>query len=450
MIPLALILALTACNKINNNIHIGKDTSEGYSVIDTTTVQASTLLLDSIKTSGTGTLMVGRLNDANFGVTESSSYLPLGIPSNVPDLKNIKTARFDSVRFKLVYNGSYYGDTTQMAGIEIYQLAEKLKLKENKKFGYPDEQSLINTTSALYNNSSFRYNGTLLGSKTFKPRPKGADSVTIKLPNSLGETLYNLIRANDPVVSTQEKFNDYFKGLVLLAAKGSGNNMLNFKGDRTAIQVYYSDETNNGNRKAKSINFNLGDASLQFNRITGNRSGTVIGNITPNKPIDYTTTGNTCFVQSGTGLVTRVKFPYILDWLNVKVNVIHQARLIIEIPKSPNSAFNPPAALNLLVADRKNKPQGVINNFYAKGDQLAILQKNYDGDIQDNMRYVFNITEFLNTFRKIPNNTELSLLISVPLSQFPNSVERVVLGSPGNSKTKIKLELKYTKYKIPD
>jgi hypothetical protein len=337
-----------------------------------------------------------------------------------------------------------------MSRIEVHQLAEKLKLKDNLKVSDPDEQSLINTTSALYNNSSVRFERTLLGSKSFRPRPKGVDSITIKLTNSLGESLFNLVKDNDQVITTQDKFDDYFKGIALIAGQGTGNNVLNFKASRTSVQVYYSEETDQGNREAKSIDFNLTNSALQFNGITGNRTGTAIESIIRKKPLTYTATGNRCFVQSGIGLVTKVKFPFILEWLNEKVNAINQATLIIEIPKDANNVFDPPAVLNLFVANKRNKPQSTINNFYGEGDQAAILQKNYDGDIQGKMRYVFNITQFLNNLRKTANNADLSLLISVPLSTLPTSVERVVLGSPGSPQAKIKLKIKYTKYQIPD
>ena len=51
-------------------------------VTDTFTVNSSTLLLDSLPTTGKGVLLIGRMNDPELGNVVSNSYFPI-VPSGI-------------------------------------------------------------------------------------------------------------------------------------------------------------------------------------------------------------------------------------------------------------------------------------------------------------------------------------------------------------------------------
>ncbi|GGH14242.1 DUF4270 family protein [Mucilaginibacter phyllosphaerae] len=443
-------IILFGCSKQDNTIHIGEDTSDGFSSLDTFKIDASTLLLDSLPTSGRGELMIGKLNDPDFGDIEASTCFPLSIPeTSYPDLQNIKSSRYDSVTIRLAYTGSSYGDTTQTNTINVFQLSNELELIDNKNY----QQSLVSSGSALYNNSSVKYSPALLGTVSFKPRPKSPDSVVFRLNNSLGESLYTLIRNKDERINTNENFGKYFKGIALVAGTQAQNCVTNYKVGKTALQLYYSENDSYGKRQSKKIEFNISgtDSTLQFNKISADRSNTLLKDLSyNNRKLDYKQTENKCFVQAGTGIATRLQFPTLLAFLNQSVVAVNYAELIIEVPKLKDSPFELPANLVLFVANKENRPQSVVANFFSESDQYAILQKNYGNNIIGNTRYVFNLTEFVSKYKSLDKNTELSMLLSVPTDRLFKSLERVVTGSPGNADTKIKLNIKYTKYTVPD
>ena len=131
---LIFFITLTACEDPQE---IGSEVFAqdiGVLFTDTLTVDASTVLLDSILTSNTTSLLVGRTTDPSLGLVEANSYfhiVPFDTLYSTVDTagrKNVKWIRFpskvDSIRFFLPYN-YYQGDTNQRQTIKLTQLDRK-------------------------------------------------------------------------------------------------------------------------------------------------------------------------------------------------------------------------------------------------------------------------------------------------------------------------------------
>lgn len=441
---LSLIL-LSGCKKGQGTIHLGENTSSGVAITDTMRVISSTVMLDSLPTSGTGVILLGKLTDGELGVIHSSSFFQIGIPENYSRI--VKEAIFDSIVVKLRYNKYYYGDTSLYNSLEVHQLAKKIELIDNDKYNDLNEKSVLTRSSALYNNSSIPYNSLVLGTARFKPKPISGDSISIKLNSDMGIDLLKLLKDNDSKITDQKKFTDYFKGLALVNKGDEGNSIVAFKANSAAIQLYYSENTPAGVLKAKSLKLKLADSTLQFNKISSDRSNTVLKKVSyANSELGSSETLENCFVQSGIGLVTKIKFPGITELLNDKTFIINKAQLIIEVSNS--NLYKLPQKMILFRADKKNKPQSVIQGFQAKADQLADLIE--ESAVTGGKRYIFNITDYLSALKKVPNNQEYSLLFSTPLDKLCSSIESVITGTPDNPKLKIKLNILYTKYNKDD
>lgn len=444
LIGLISLVFLTACEKNSGTIGLGEQANDGMaiSVTDTFSVKTATILLDSLPTSGTGTILLGRLNDPELGVIGSSSFFHLGIPDAQAEMQS--NAVFDSVTVNLAYSGYHYGDTTQALRVEVHQLTDPLELIENKKYNEPEEASLLNTWQALYNNSVVKFNSAVLGSLIFKPRPKSADTISIRLANSLGMELFNLAKDNNAVLSSQDDFSDYFKGLALLPDQNNGNSIQGFKAAGASLRLHYSEFSNVGQRHSKILKFNSTDSILQYNRIAADRSSTALKDLTLNKKeISSSETGNKTFVQAGIGLAAKIQFPGIFNFLYEQSIVINKAELIIEVPNMIDKSFAAPAQLILFIANKKNKPQSILKSFGQETNQVATLEK--EDAITGASRYVFNLNEYLD-YLKATMDKESALLLSVPQEKLNTSMARLVAGAPGNSKAKIKLNIIYTKY----
>lgn len=151
---LSFFITLTACEdpqEIGSEV-FAQDIGVLYT--DTLTVDASTVLLDSILTSGTSSLLVGRITDPSLGVLEANSYfhvVPFDTLYSAVDTagrKNVKWVRYpskvDSIRFFLPYN-FYQGDTNQRQTIKLIQLADNALLDVDKQYFSNSDAPALNT-----------------------------------------------------------------------------------------------------------------------------------------------------------------------------------------------------------------------------------------------------------------------------------------------------------------
>ena len=165
--------------------------------IDTSTVVVTSVLIDSLETSGKNVALVGRYKHSLWGVVSSHSFIAYERPSYGTDPD--ETVVLDSLVLSLAFDGRFVGDTTLQQTLSIYQLTEKIVLNDN---GY------------LYNNSSVSYAPEALAVCSFKPKPKGGEKLEVRLPDALGQDLLSRFHAQDQAVS-EERFEDYFKGVAI-------------------------------------------------------------------------------------------------------------------------------------------------------------------------------------------------------------------------------------------
>lgn len=437
----AFCAAISSCQK-SSTIGFGVADAIDVAILDTFEVSSSTVLIDSLPTSGTGVILLGNTTDAELGNSQASSYFHLSIPATTEVDKN---AVFDSVLVNLDYSGYYSGDTTQYSTIEVHQLSKILELEDNKKYSDPDEQSIFIRSAALYNKTNVNYNSTILGSRTFKPRPNSNDSITVKIDNTLGQALFTLLKDASTKITDQTKFTDYIKGLAIIPKNG-GNAIVGYKTSTAGLQLYYSEHADNGVKVSRMVQFSLADSTLQYNKITTDRSASTLKNLTSTKTeLTSAETANHCYVQGGAGVLTKIQFPGIMTFLQDKKYIINKATLYIRPIKNSGSVFPFPETLILYHGDKNNKPQSILAKSYDDGDQTATLQTSYD-NIGSSV-YTFYLTEYLSQLKSTTNGAELSLMLSLPTANLLNSVNRLVVGGAGSSSTQqISLEILYTKY----
>lgn len=185
---------------------------------------------DSIPTSLTGRLLVGRLQSPEFGVSKSAfvtNFLLEQVNPTFPE-----NTILDSVELTLRYVG-YYGDTLQPMHIRVFRLEDRLYLD-----------------STYYSNHVFT-KGQLLGESTIQPRPntrvpRGVDTISPLLVIKLDAQYFKSAiieqsKTNPSNFANQSAFMDYFKGIYVEAS--TGNSVLYFNPfmTATAIRLYFRD-----------------------------------------------------------------------------------------------------------------------------------------------------------------------------------------------------------------
>jgi hypothetical protein len=371
LLLLLSITIFTSCqtDNLDSEYVVGTDylsSSSDVTLIDTLTVNVSTINLDSLATSSQSRILLGNYTDPVFGEVNSDSYMQL-VPGTytIGDSSsdtNTDNYVFDSIVMILKYDRYYYGDTTQTQSINIYQLSEKVDTND------ADDDN-------FYNYSTLSYNTTSLGSKTYTTRPIGKDSIFVRLDDTFGEALFDKLKSND--ISTYDEFIYYFKGLMIKPS--SGSNVIGFSTDTSLMRLYYTNTSDplHDFEDSSTKDFTITDTGLQFNNITLDRTGTVISDVSYDdyeSTLSSTLTGNKSYVQSGTGMACRIDFPYIKLLKSISDNgLIVDAELSIKPVAGSYSTLYPlKDSLKVYICDDLNRISSALTN--SSGTQMyAIL-----------------------------------------------------------------------------
>ncbi len=437
------LLLLISCKQGDGIGFDNLDDGMKVNVVDTLAIEASTFLLDPLPTTGQHVLLVGSINDQDLGKIASRSYFRLSNEqlslSSLPE-----GISYDSLSFSLFYNGYSYGDTTQAITLSLHRVSETIEPYEFPIALEDDEYPVFASGgTTLLADRHFDYAARPLGSIRFIPHPNTAgDSVTIRLDDTFGRTLFDMATNNDTRLTVQEEFVDFLKGLALVPADETGA-VIGFR-DSVLLNIHYSYESqSHGMKENGKITFPIGADAYQFNRIATDRTGTPLAELSyQHDNIPSSLTGNRTFIQGASGIVTRLTFPTSKLFLNDGLIAISKAQLIIETDQSSDHLFIPPSALILMTANRYGTPTSVLQ--YNGQTQAAYYQSPGGAGGAENGRYVFDMTDYVSTLRLTSSDQTESLLLSLPLDGLMATVNRLNIAATAE-KPAIKLHIMYVK-----
>ncbi|MCC5929147.1 MAG: DUF4270 family protein [Cyclobacteriaceae bacterium] len=421
-----------------------KDPDLYIQVVDTFTVQTSTVWLDSIPTSGNGDLMIGRLTDPLSGQISSEAYFRIAF--NASGALNLPAdAIYDSISFKLKYNGYYYGDTSRQASFSVYRLAEDIVPRRLPPYQYDEDQiSYFYKPDKLYNTSTFAKSPLPLGIWKFNPRPGFKDSLFLPIDQHLGREWFDLAKAGDDKLSKVESFLNYFKGLVIVPDPYYQGSIFGIQAENASLVLHYR-KYENDVLKNFNYEFPIIRDNSQFNKIELNPESGHFNGISRGRAKTSRDTGNTALLQAGTGLAIRIEFPGLDHFREVEQHfVINLAELIVEpIAGTYTSIFPLPAELGLLVASRDNVPVGHLSSDYS--DHINVAKLQLDDEFHRDTRYVFPVTSYIHQeIRRKEGNRNPLLLISAP-DTYGKSFNRLSINGNQNARNKITLRIFYSR-----
>jgi hypothetical protein len=427
---LVLTTLLTSCYK--NQIEFGNDLNESDTrvvTVDTVTPVLSTYVLDSFPTSASNLLLLGRVIDPLLGTTNASSFFQLGLPtkSNITDdLPN--DASYDSLALIMTPGNTYYGDTTKAQTLSVYELAYQ------PQYSYADR---------LYNTDNVQKLATPWASQSVKVGPVRGDSLFIRLNNSKGLELFNKIRTKASEVQNEDNFLNYIKGFCVQVADNDNGAVYNFGiGDSTMkMRLYY--HVTLPYKQDKVIEFPITRSAYQFNRIVTDRSGTALTpQYTGQKEFFASKAAPFGFTQTGTGVMLKIKFPYLREVLKLSSTVkLLNAQLILRpVEKTFDySVFPLPPSIYMSQTDATNSIGYSIPDITTSSTQYAspIIDEIYKLD----SRYVFNVTSFINYLLSTANSTENGVFVMEEVPGQAKLMNRAVMGSWQNPQYRTQLVL---------
>jgi hypothetical protein len=395
-------------------------------LVDTLSMQLSTVYYDSVATSGSATILAGNYTDNIFGKIAAKSFFELAPPGTTTLALN---STFDSIQLILVPDKSYFGDTTFPMKLSVYQLQSPIT--------FPIYQS------QFYNNTDFPIQPSPIGTLNTQFYPNITDSVFIPLSNTIGDSLFNLIKNNDYIIQNTSAFIPYFSGLQLASGPGGNHAIYGFK-DSVTMRVYYHQTDVFIENKFIDFKFYNND-NTQFNEVTSDRTGTPVAAFNNNKnEISSSVTGNTVYLQYLSGLVPKIKFPTVRSLLLRPDYVsILKAELIVEPVMNtynPNSPL--PPSLVAFTTDQNNllgPPliSPATGNSYQTGNLFVDYLYN------ENTSYTYDVTSYLQQQLSIGYANQNGLLLVPPSPNWAKSFNRAVFGDQKNTQSSIQLKLYY-------
>lgn len=386
--------------------------------IDTFAVQFSTMKFDSITTSASDRLLIGKYADDDMGVVNSSSYFQLS--TNTYSINN--DAILDSVGLVLGYDTYYYNDTTQVSTLNIHRLTEKMSSED----------------VYFYNTSKTTYETTPLVSKTFIPTPN-KDSLFVTLPYTFGEELFNDIRDNN--ISDDESFYQKLKGLTVQPGASDDGSIIGFStaSSSTYLRFYYTipDEL-----ESEEYTYDISINSY-YNHTETDVTGLPLEAITDQEyNLASSESNGISYNQAGSGYVTKIEFPTLKNVYNISSEgTILEATLYIEPNTASHSDIQPLSEeLLLYTIDQNNDLASQITNSV---DVVTGTLTTDDSEF-NNITYSIPVIDFIDQkLSESPETEDALILIS---SDFNSTINKIIFNDSQRSDYKTKLIITYAIY----
>lgn len=403
-------LLLTSCAD-ENEFTMGDEFIESETnirLIDTFSVKLSTVLLDSLPTSTVDTLLIGNYRDNIFGRVTCNSYFEIGLPDGTEVLD---ADYYDSLTISLWYTGYSYGDTLNPMRISVYQLSEEIELRES---GY------------LYNCSSFAHEENPLATYTFEPRPNSKDSIEFKIRDEIGQLLFDMMRSEDDDISSETLFLQFFKGLVIKADTNYNASVVGFDTEtghlKLTLYTHRIDET----LQEIEYDFPVINTEQQFNQVDHDFSNSILNSYSfRGSAIPSTEMGDKAFAQGGTGIMTKIEFPTLDEFLLFEKSFLLRAELIIKPAKMSYNTFELPETIYLYNTDKHNEIGSIL---YNSDDEVLTPTFNFDELFYEETSYTYDLTNFIKSEMSDSYfDTEHGLIMTFAYEEYLCSLKRIVV-----------------------
>jgi hypothetical protein len=414
---LMLVSICFSCNDQTSNLGADFVQSSAFDigVTDTLTLDASTVLFDSLRTNAPDKLLLGRHTDEKLGTVTATPVFQLSSRSISQLDKNFTS--YEALRLTLRTSGYYYYDTSALHSVNVHRVTDEIKLYSGGR----------------YNTSSFKIDTNPLGSLSFEARPLHTkDSIEIPLSDVLGKELFDLMQKGDEKVTNPDQFLNYLKGLAIIPDKDQNACFLGINPSIEMRLYYYDKSVLPSKRRYQSFSTS---SVITYNSIVADRSATVLNELTTLKnPVNSKKTANTAFLQSGTGLGIRVQIPHLRNLLLKDAGFSASSAVLEMIPiQGYKTKTTPiPLALTGYIVDKQNSI--LTNNTYT-----AVLVDDNE-NLERSRRYSVDITSFVNQQMLTDIDNDNGLLFIINDTNFRNTIARLAVGD-ARSQYKMKLSL---------
>ncbi|WP_321335460.1 DUF4270 family protein [uncultured Bacteroides sp.] len=424
------IFIITSCQDENSAAGSNLVESSLHNVqTDTCTVTLSTILADSVATSGDTICQVGHYSNSLWGDIQSSFYAEYNVPS--ASLNTELSYRFDSITITLLPTGNYVGDTLTTQHIYMHRLKEIVELDQ---YGY------------LYNTSSIPYEKEPFATLTFKNQPIRKKKQELRLPDEFGEELLNLMETDSRKLSSQDDFRNYLKGIAFIPDTNDACiNGFGVSNSSLCITLYYSKLTETAVQMTATF---TPSTTLNFNKVAQDRRNSSLAGLTPGADYSLSSikTNNQAFIQGMTGMYIKLEFPHLNDLLEQGdiVTIENSMLYLYPVQGTYGETMPLPSALTMYTANENNVLQSSITNSYGTSVQDGSLVS--DDSQRNGTYYSFDLTSYLQDNLGTFGSGRQNLMLMLPNSSYLTTLKGVILGDVDHPTSNLKLTVLYKIY----
>ena len=362
---LSLLVGLIAVSCADPNT-IGLEvqpTSDNIIISDTSNINwqtSATESVDSLRTDEALSLILGELDDSDFGNNRSSFYSQILLTDNNTDLGTNPTV--DSVVLSYTYSGYYGDELADFTSIDVLLLQDDIY----KDSVYYSTSYPIPTPGGMSYIESFS-----VSNDTEKPLLK------VKLNNDFGDLILDL---ENEGLKDNEVFLENFKGISVVASAQNTMLYLNPDGSNSFLKIYYHNEDSD----SLSLDFELGGDAARINLFNEKNNSAIIED------------DSNVYLQSMAGYKAKITLgdlDVIKDTLEGKV--INKVTIDFEVESDSQSEYEEAHEKLVLVRVDNEGNNVFLTDFTLEGE--AHFGGKLEGDI-----YSFNITRY---FYQLLNNS---------------------------------------------
>jgi len=307
-------------------------------------LEAKIVQTDSILSGNGGRLLVGRFQDPEFGEVEAKTYTQLWLsnPVNFPE-----ESVYDSLVLVLPFDYVNGAEMRDINDIKVFRIKEDLSI-----FNIYVSTMELDVYDEPIGESSFMYTTELVdGEEVIK-----LDTLFhMRLSDDLGQEIFDMAKdENDTILESNTNWINWFKG-ISIEAGDQYTTITGFNRNSAAAKMilYYHIFDTDGNEVVANYPFTI-ENSVHFNNIKYDRTGTPLEGVTELYK-EYSATDNFVYIQSGTGLVSKIDFNPFIDFADsVGPMLINLGRLTLGKVEPFSAYMKPPSTLLYYYTDTTN------------------------------------------------------------------------------------------------
>ena len=372
------LIGLYSCSE--GDISVGKnfiESSTYTAIIDTFSLELSTIKVDSVLTSSSAVALTGFVDEAESGPITARAYFKMDNSITSLDSKEV----FDSLCLVMNYSGYYYGDTLSLFGFKVHLTQNNL-------------EDLSDTYDSFYNVDTLAYDPTPIGTIRYYPEPSSNEEVSVRIDDAFGESLFDSLQ--NISLSTNSDFDEWLKGIVLVPDTTYNQAVIGYDAtiDSIALRMYtHISETET---QEVTHDFSITSQDLQFNSITSDTKDLGLSQLTNTREkLKESELNNTAILQGGTGYYTRLDFLGLSSMKALKEQGrIVYATLEVDVKVDSYLYKDLPSSLYLIEADKINQFVGYVSG--SDGADVTGVLNESTMLYEHTAVYSFDVTAFLN------------------------------------------------------